>query len=64
MKHSNISYFIDFPFDDEFFVFVDKFALIAKTFFYNEIDVYGPNVFIGFYVDNSCFLLAVPADKP
>ena len=51
---------IDLAFEEEFFELLDKFALIVKTFFYNDIELSAPTVFMAFSVDKSCFLLVVP----
>jgi hypothetical protein len=39
---------MDLAFDEEFFELLDKFALIVKTFFSNDMEVSAATVFIAF----------------
>lgn len=39
LKYSKISSLMDLAFDEEFFELLDKFALIVKTFFSNDMEV-------------------------
>ena len=61
LKYSNISYFIDFDFEDD--CLLDMFALMVNTFLSTDKGVSDANVFTAFYVDNN-FLLTDPLPPP
>ncbi len=61
LKYSNISYFIDFDFEDD--CLFDMFALKVNPFLSTDTGVSDANVFTAFYVDNN-FLLTDPFPLP